>query len=138
MWHCQVNHTGEIVLDTLVKSETYHIEGKAHSGRREFKLANVPYLDASVSLNRGKDKLYIAAVNYHKEEDIECPIFLEGFSPSAEAKIYELSGPDVMATNDFENPERIKIKIGMIKNAASRFNYSFPPHSCTVIELNVK
>ncbi|GAH37562.1 unnamed protein product [marine sediment metagenome] len=91
-----------------------------------------------MSLNRGKDKLYIAAVNYHKEEDIECPIFLEGFSPSAEAKIYELSGPDVMATNDFENPERIKIKIGMIKNAASRFNYSFPPHSCTVIELNVK
>jgi alpha-N-arabinofuranosidase len=133
-----VNHTGEIVLDTLVKSETYHIEVKAHFGRREFKLANVPYLDASVSLNRGKDKLYIAAVNYHKEEDIECPIFLEGFSPSAEAKVYELNGPNVMAVNDFENPEKIKIKTGMIKNAASKFSYSFPAHSCTVIELNVK
>jgi len=133
-----VNHTGEIVLDTLVKSETYHIEVKAHFGRQEFELNKVPYLDASVSLNRGKDKLYIAAVNYHKEEDIECPIFLEGFSPSTQAKVYELSGPDVMATNDFENPERIKIKTGMIKNAAPKFNYSFPPHSCTVIELNVK
>ncbi len=30
------------------------------------------------------------------------------------------------------------IKTGMIKNATSKFNYSFPPHSCTVIELNVK
>ncbi|TKJ47114.1 alpha-N-arabinofuranosidase, partial [Candidatus Aerophobetes bacterium Ae_b3a] len=132
-----VNHSGEIVLDVLINSESYNIEGKAHF-RREFKLANAPYLDASVSLDRGKDKLYIAAVNYHKEEDIECPIFLGGLSPSAEAKVYELNGPDVMAVNDFENPEKVKIKTGMIKNAASKFKYSFPPHSCTVIELNVK
>jgi len=133
-----VNHIGEIVLDALVESETYNIEGKGFFGQREFKLTNVPYLDASVTLNRGKDKLYIAAVNYHKEKEIECPIFLEGFSPSTQAKVYELNGPDVMATNDFENPEKVKIKTGMIKNAASKFSYSFPAHSCTVIELNVK
>ncbi len=131
------NHAGEIVLDALVESETYDIKGKKFFGG-EFKLSNVPYLDASVTLNRGKDKLYIAAVNYHKEKEIECPIFLEGFSPSTQAKVYELNGPDVMATNDFENREKVKIKTGMIKNAASKFNYSFPPHSCTVIELNVR
>ncbi len=131
------NHAGEIVLDALVESETYDIKGKKFFGR-EFKLSNVPYLDASVTLNRGKDKLYIAAVNYHKEKKIECPIFLEGFFPSTEAKVYELNGPDVMATNDFENPEKVKIKTGMIKNAGSKFNYSFPPHSCTVIELHKK
>ncbi len=133
-----VNHTGDIVLDALVNSKTYEIEAKAFLGERKLKLSKVPYLDASASLNRGKDKLYIAAVNYHKEEEIECPIFLEGFSPSTQAKVYELSGPDVMATNDFDNPERVKIKTGRIKNAGSKFNYSFPPHSCTVIELNVK
>ncbi|GAF99738.1 unnamed protein product, partial [marine sediment metagenome] len=133
-----VNHTGEIVLDALVNSESYNIEAKAFLDERKLKLANVPYLDASVTLSRSKDKLYIAAVNYHKEKEIECPIFLEGFSPSAEAKVYELSGPDVMAVNDFDDPEKVKIKTGMIKNAASKFNYSFPPHSCTVIELNVR
>jgi len=31
-----------------------------------------------------------------------------------------------MAVNDFENPEKVKIKTGMIKNAASKFSYSFP------------
>ncbi len=61
-----------------------------------------------------------------------------GQVPSAEAKIYELNSSDVMAVNDFENPEKVKIKTGMIKNATSKFNYSFPPHSCTVIELNAK
>ncbi len=133
-----VNHTGEMVLDTLVKSETYNIEAKAPLGQRKLKLSNVPYLDASVSLNRNKDKLYIAAVNYHKQEDIDCSISIEGFSPGKEGKVYELNGPSVMATNDFDNPERIKIKTRMIKNAGSRFNYVFPAHSCTVIELHTK
>jgi alpha-N-arabinofuranosidase len=132
------NHTGEIALDALVESETHDIEAKAFLGERKLKLSKVPYLDASASLNRGKDKLYIAVVNYHKEKEIECPIFLDGFSPSTQAKVYELNGPDVMATNDFENLERVKIKNGMIKNAGLRFSYNFPPHSCTVIELNVR
>ncbi len=64
--------------------------------------------------------------------------FLVGFSPPIQAKVYELDGPDVMATNDFENPDRVNIETKMIKNAASKLNHSFLPHSCTVIELNVK
>jgi len=111
-----VNHTGEIVLDALVNSESYNIEAKAFLGNRKLKLANVPYLDASVTLSRGKDKLYIAALNYHKEKEIECPIFLEGFSPSVEAKVYELSGPDVMAVNDFDDPEKVKTEIASLRS----------------------
>jgi len=132
-----VNHTGETVLDALVKSETYNIEAKAPLGQRKLKLSNVPYLDASVSLNRNKDKLYIAAVNYHQQEDIECLIFLESLSPKKEGKAYELNGSDVMVVNDFDSPERIKVKNKTIKNAASRFSYVFPAHSATVIELEI-
>ena len=133
-----VNHAGEMVLDALVKSETYHIEGKGFfGGLRKFRLSNVPYLDASVSLNKNKDKLYIAVVNFHREKNIECSISMEGFSPRKMAKVYELNGPDVMAVNDFDNPEKVKIKDKTIKNAASRFSYVFPAHSATVIELEV-
>ena len=133
-----VNHAGEMVLDALVKSETYHIEGKGFfGGLRKFRLSNVPYLDASVSLNKNKDKLYITVVNFHREKNIECSISMEGFSPRKMAKVYELNGPDVMAVNDFDNPEKVKIKDKTIKNAASRFSYVFPAHSATVIELEV-
>ncbi len=132
-----VNHTGKIVLDALVNSETYDIEGKGFFGQREFKLSNVPYLDASVTLSRNKDNLYIAAVNYHLEKDIESPIFLEGFSVREEAKVYELNGPDVMAVNDFDNPQRIRIKDKTIKNISPRFSYVFPAHSATIIEVKV-
>jgi len=131
------NHTGEIALDVFVNSETYDIEAKALLGKRKFKLSNVPYLDASATLSRSKNKLYIAAVNYHLEKDIECPISIEGFSPKEEGKVYELNGPDVMAMNDFNNPERIRIVDKAIKNISSRFSYVFPAHSATVIELEV-
>lgn len=133
-----VNHTGEIVLDALVKSKTYDIEGKAFFGRREFKLASVPYLDASVTWSESRDKLYIAAVNYHLEKDIECPISLKSFSVQEEAKVYELNGLNVMATNDFDNPERIRIKDKTIKNIRPEFSYVFPAHSATIIELKIK
>ena len=133
-----VDHTGEIALDVLVDSETYDIQGHLGLGRREFKLTKIPYLDASVTLNKSKDTLYIAAVNYHKEKAIECPISLEGFSLKEEAKVYELNSPDVMAVNDFDNPERISIKDKTIKNVSSRFGYIFPAHSATIIELKVK
>lgn len=132
------NHTGEIVLDALVRSQTYDIQGKAFFGRREFKLANVPYLDASVTWSESKDKLYIAAVNYHLEKDIECPISLKDFSVEEEAKVYELNGLNVMATNDFDNPERIRIEGKTIKNISPRFSYVFPAHSATIIELKIK
>jgi len=131
------NHTGEIALDVFVNSETYDIEAKALLGKRKFKLSNVPYLDASATLSRSKNKLYIAAVNYHLEKDIECPISIEGFSPKKEGKVYELNGPDVMAMNDFNNPEKIRIVDKAIKNISSRFSYVFPAHSATVIELEV-
>jgi len=62
----------------------------------------------------------------------------QGFFLREEAKVYELSGPDVMAVNDFDNPERISIKDKTIKNISSRFSYVFPAHSATIIEVEIK
>jgi len=132
------NHSGDIVLDTFVQSERYDIEGEGGIAKVKFKLHNIPYLDASATLDKNENRLYLAVINYHKEKEIDCPIVLNGFSPSAEAKIYELNGPDVMAINDFENPERVKIKTAIIKNAGPKFTYSFPPHSCTVVEFQIE
>ncbi len=132
-----VKHSGTIALDTFVQSERYDIEGKILFNKT-CKVHNVPYLDASATLTEKEDTLYIAVINYHKEKEIDCPVVLNGFSSSNEAKIYEFNGPDVMAANNFENPEKVKIKTGMIKNAGYRFTYTFPSHSCTIIELHAR
>ena len=132
-----VSHSGNIVLDTFVQSEHYDIEGEMRFDKIKFKLEGVPYLDASGTLAENENKLYLAVINYQNEKEIDCPIVLDGFSPSPQAKIYELNGPDVMAMNDFDNPERIRIKDKTIKNVSPRFSYVFPAHSATVIEFKV-
>ncbi len=132
-----VNHTGRIVLDPLVVSEKYSTR-ITHRKKEVSNGENFPYLDTSATLSEDKKRMYLAVLNYHQGEEIRCPFVLEGFSPQKEANIYEFNGRNVMAANDFENPERVKIKTGIIKNAGPEFSYGFPPHSCTVIELHRK
>jgi len=43
-----------------------------------------------------------------------------------------------MAVNDFDNPKRINIKDKTIKNISPGFDYVFPAHSATIIEVEIK
>ncbi len=129
-----VNHTGKIVLDPLIISEKYSAK-ISRFRRKTHSIEDAPYLDASITLSEDKKKMYLAVVNYHQEDEINCPLVLTGFSPRKEARVYELNGPDVMAVNDFDQPDKVGITAKNIDYASSHFTYSFPPHSATVIEL---
>jgi alpha-N-arabinofuranosidase len=130
-----VNHTGRIVLDPLIVSEKYSTK-ISHCERKVSGMENFPYLDASVTLSEDKKRMYLAVLNYHQEEKIDCSLVLEGFLPQKEANIYELNGPDVVAVNDFKNPYNIRVVAKNINYANSHFTYPFPPHSATVIEFH--
>ena len=67
------NHSGDTALDTLVQSETFDTD--------YLDLKNVPYLDASASVSEDGRTLYVAAVNRHRDRDVECRISLDGFAP---------------------------------------------------------
>jgi len=132
-----VNHSGSVALDTFVRSERYDIEGEMRFGKAKLRLQSVPYLDASGTLAENENRLYLAVVNYQNAKDIQCPVVLDGFSPSPDARIYELNGPDVMAVNGFDSPDRIRIKDKTVKNIGPAFSYTFPAHSATIMELRV-
>ncbi len=130
-----VKHSGKVAIETRVQSPSYDIEARMRFVK--FKLRGVPYLDASATRAKDKNKLYLAVINYQDKKEIDCPIIIRGVSVLPEANTYQLSGPDVTARNDFENPENVRITAATIKNAGSKFSYGFPPHSCTVIELQL-
>jgi len=136
------NHTGEIVLDTQVRSETYDTELSLFTApfprQTSEKIREVPYVDSSATLSRDGKTLFIATVNAHKDDGIEAEIRLRDISVKKKGRVFELNGPDIMARNDLEDPERVKIIEKRIDNADDRFSYEFPPHSATVIELKVK
>ena len=123
------NHSGDIALDTFVKTDTFNTE--------YLNLKNVPYLDATATLGEKGDKLYIATVNRHQDQHADCRISLDGFTPKREATIFELNGPESTARNEIGHEDLVKVQEKMVKNIGSDFRYVFPPHSVTVIEIDM-
>mgnify|MGYP001028987368 CR=1 FL=1 len=132
------NHTGEIVLDTRVQSEAYDAElsSIALNDPRSVKI-QVPYVDSSATLSTDGRTLFIATVNAHKNEAIEAKVRLRDLSVRRAGRVFELNGPHVMASNNAENPNEVKITRKSMDNGDDSFFYEFPPHSATVIELQV-
>jgi alpha-N-arabinofuranosidase len=139
------NHSGEIALDTIVHTETYDTKIQEYQEWNPTRLniapesfRRVPYIDSSATLSVDRKKLYIATVNAFMNKGEECKIRLRDISVKKKVRIYELNGPDIMAYNDAQNPNRVGIMEKKINNANNIFTYEFPPHSATIMELQIQ
>jgi alpha-N-arabinofuranosidase len=139
------NHSGELAIDTVVRTETYDTKICEYQEWNPTRLnivpesfRQVPYIDSSATLSADRKKLYIATVNAFINKGEECKIRLRGISVKKKARIYELNGPDIMAYNDAQNPNKVRIVEKKIDNADDVFTYEFPPHSATIMELQIQ
>lgn len=130
-----VNHSGEKLVETRVETETYDVEGVMFFTKIPFSITNVPYLDATATISEDGKRLYIGVVNYKKEEEIRCPVKVEGLGRK-EAKAFILTGPSVDAKNTMERPNVVDITVENL-TVDSEFVYTFRPFSCTVIEVEL-
>ena len=124
------HHIGDIVLHSSTEVDTYNAGEILNE-----KIDNVPYLDCLATLSEEKGKLYLAVINRHRDEDIECTIKLRDFRTLNEGEVYELNAEDVMSANDFDSPDNVRITKKKISSVATSFNYIFPRHSATVLEI---
>jgi len=130
-----VNHSGNIALETLVQSATFNTHYQSTNDesihvQSDLNFKDIPYIDASATINEKEGKLYLATVNRHRDQDIECHITLDGFTPNKEAKIFELNGPNIRVCNG--------IKENVTKDIAKDFTHTFPAHSARVIEITYR
>jgi len=130
-----VNHSGEKLVETRVETETYNVDGVMFFTKIPFSITDVPYLDATATISEDGKKLYIGVVNYKKEEEIKCPVKIEGLGRKA-AKAFVLTGPSVDARNTMEKPNVVDISEESL-TVDSEFVYTFKPFSCTVIEVEL-
>ena len=123
-------------LDVFVDCPTYNTdEYYLGLGESKTKKENVPYLDVSAAAN--DKELIIAVVNRHKDESISTDIISQTGDFKGEIEIYEVNGPDVKSMNDFGKTEvKTESKPG-IKVKGNSFNYTFSPHSFTLIKANL-
>jgi alpha-L-arabinofuranosidase len=120
-------------LDVFVDCETYNTDefyiGLGESTTRQ---KDVPYLDVSASYNDGS--VVICAVNRNKDKAIVADITSQKGDFSDAFKVYEITGPDIKATNDFGKENISTVQKPDIKAKGNTLNYSFPPHSVTMIK----
>jgi alpha-N-arabinofuranosidase len=97
---------------------------------------NVPYLDVSAAYNNRE--IIICVVNRHKDKDITTDIISGQGLFDGKFKVYEVNGPDIKAVNDFGKETVKTTEKSDIDVSGTSFEYSFPPHSFTLIKGAIK
>jgi len=124
-------------LDVFVACETYDTErfGLGMGETTAIQKA-VPYLDVAAAYNKGE--LTICVLNRHKDKAITTDILCQEGQFAGPFKVYEVSGPDVKAENDFGKEVVKTVQKPDVTVSGQSFTYPFPPHSFTLIKGAVK
>ena len=128
-----VEHSGRLSVVTETESPTFAAPAEAFLPARE-RAASV---DAQATLAEDGQTLYLSVVNRNPYEAIAAEIDIEGAEIGREGCGAQLHGPHALAGNSAENPETVRLRDLEPFVAASRFRYTFPAHSATVLELPV-
>lgn len=124
-------------LDVFVDCETYNTEeffiGLGESKTRQ---TNVPYLDVSAAYNNGE--VVLCVVNRNKDKAITTDILSQTGEFTGTFKVFEVNGPDVKATNNFDKENVKTVEKPDISARGSKITYSFPAHSFTMINGRIK
>lgn len=127
------NYFGDSIVETDVESSTFETE--AIKWKRFFdwpREKNIPDIKTIASVKGSK--LYVMIINRRLDKNIKVSISLTGFRPSANAKVYLLTGPSIDATNE-KKPANVRIKKSEINFASDSFDYEINKHSITIMEF---
>lgn len=120
-------------LDVFVDCKTYNT-GKFFLGLGETTTQqnNVPFLDVSATYRDGE--VMICVVNRNKDEEITTDIISQQGVFSGAFSVNEVNGPDVKSVNDFTKENIKTINKSPFNVNGSKFTYTFPPHSFTLLK----
>jgi len=148
-------HFGERLVASTTQSPTYDSAAVGWVDR----VSNVPYLDVVASLSGDGKALYVIAINKHFESSITGRIAIRGFRPSGSAIAWVVNGTGIDANTgtrpaqapgvrwmpqasaepngrfDHGGPGEVTLTSTPVARVSSSFEYAFPAHSVTALEL---
>jgi alpha-N-arabinofuranosidase len=135
-------HTREVALDIHVESAEYNFPAAQEEpglGRVHHVADLGPFslLDAVATRDAAARQLTLAVVNRDRDRSHRASIELAGGGVTGDVLAAEVNGPDVGATNSFEQPRLVAVQERVLGLAGRRFEYDFPAHSLTVLRLPV-
>ncbi len=101
---------------------------------------NVPYLDVVATRAPQKRTLVLKVVNKSRDRAITADIEVVGLppgEPAADVVVSTLTAWDVTTSNRLTHPRDVRIEESVLKNTSTKFRYTFPPHSATVLRRRI-
>jgi alpha-N-arabinofuranosidase len=133
-------HVQEIVLDAFVDCETHSLLSDEEASPWSHRVADLgPFklLDVTVTCNASGNELALAVVNRDRERAHATTIQLTDSATMTDVVAYEVNGAHPGVVNSFERPHEVAVKEQRPGVRGQRFDYSFPPHSFTVLRLHL-
>ena len=122
------------VLDLLVESETYPI--KAEGLRADFARADrVPFLDVVATIDPQNGRVCLLMLNRDLESERELVLDWRDPTPTRVLACETLTGPDLKASNTFEQPAAVTPRPFDAPAAGSRMTFKLPPRSYSVAQI---
>ncbi|NOZ74180.1 MAG: hypothetical protein GXO90_02225, partial [FCB group bacterium] len=105
------------------------------------RISRVPYLDVVATRDEDSQTLILKVVNKSEESDISARITIDGLpSPisGGKVKVFTLTGPNVYARNDLDQPDVIRIMESTLEIDGPDFQYVFPAHSASILRIGIR
>jgi alpha-L-arabinofuranosidase len=130
-------HMQEVVLDAHVDCDKHALEGESSSWpHRVVDMGPFDVLDVSATRDTSGRILTLVVVNRDPENDVQTTIQLTDAAFDGDAEVYEVTGDDPAAVNDF-GEERVGVAERSVEAAGPSFEHAFPACSVTVLRAGI-
>jgi len=141
----ETSPTGLLLLTIFYPLELYAgrsgnvaLEVMAQSPRFETKsFSDQPYLDVAATYDETKQRVMLAVVNRRKEGDMVGAVELAGWRARPGGRAFQITGTSPEVMNTFADPHAVVTREVKLEASGSRFQYQFPRHSISWLELEV-
>lgn len=131
--------THEVALDTFVDSGTH-----AHTDQpgerwphRVSDLGPFQLLDVAASRDPQAGRLTLSVINRDPDQPIATRIHLQGARATGTMTAHEVSGDKPDSANTFVQPDCVGVRTSRHHVDGEEIDVSFPPHSFTVLEVQL-
>lgn len=129
------NARPETLLNVESNAPAYSV---SHGVNRLSEISNVPYLDVVAAESAKGKSLVLLCVNRHLTQPLTASFDLASLGVKGQsARITTLTGENILAENDEENPNQVK-PVTRTEAVRGIFTHKFPNASVTVVEIPLR
>ncbi len=100
-------------------------------------MTGMSYLDCSATLDAGRRRLYLSLVNRHRDDALEVGIDIPDAKVRSDGAAFVLHHDDPMAMNTPAAPDNVRVASTTAAGCGAHFVRALPPHSYTILELDL-